>query len=209
VDDRANEIRWERLTFLLGPIHAQAVTTARRLCRSAPDGDDLYQEAVLLAFRHLEKLRDERSFRSWFYSILISRHRSRTRTPFWKRFASLEARMESGHEAIGERGDEWAERTIGAARMARALGALPDVQREAIVLFEMQGFSIEEVASLQRASVPAVKSRLARGRETLRSYYERRGWAPRAAEAPTAHPFAADVPISNFGLAARESTHDR
>ncbi len=209
MDDRANENRWERLTLLLGPIHTQAVTTARRLSRSVPDGDDLYQESVLLAFRNLDALRDERSFRSWFFTILISRHRSRTRRSFWSRFASLEAKKEDGFEAIGERGEEWAERSLRAERIARALGALPDVQREAIVLFEMQGFSIEEIASLQRVSVSAVKSRLARGRESMRKEYERRGWAPRAKVTPTAHPFEADAPIGNVILAARESTHDR
>ena len=89
------------------------------------------------------------------------------------------------------------------------LGTLPDVQREAIVLFEMQGFSIDEIASLQRASVSAVKSRLARGREAMRKEYERRGWAPRVNEAPTPLLFEAEASIANAVLAARESTHDR
>jgi RNA polymerase sigma-70 factor (ECF subfamily) len=164
---------------------------------------------VLLAFRGLGALRDEASFRSWFYSILLARHRSRTRRPFWKRFSSLEVLAESGREAIGERGEEWAERSVRADRIARAMSALPDVQREAIVLFEMQGFAIEEIASLQRASVSAVKTRLARGRQALRACYERRGWAPRTKEAPPARPFAADASISNVILAARETVHDR
>jgi RNA polymerase sigma-70 factor (ECF subfamily) len=51
------------------------------------------------------------------------------------------------------------------------------VQREAVVLFEVDGYSIEEIAAMQRVSVSAVKSRLVRGRERLRRYYERQGWA--------------------------------
>ena len=41
------------------------------------------------------------------------------------------------------------------------------------MLFEVDGFSIEEIARLTGASVPAVKSRLTRGRERLRRHYER------------------------------------
>ena len=43
-----NEDRWERLLRLLGPIHEQAAGTARRLSRSADEGDDLYQ-AIFMA----------------------------------------------------------------------------------------------------------------------------------------------------------------
>ena len=46
---------------------------------------------------------------------------------------------------------------------------------------ELQGFSIEEIATIQEASIPAVKSRLSRGREELRRYYERAGLAPELA----------------------------
>ena len=209
MDERATETRWERLTLLLEPIHAQAITTARRLCRHAADGDDLYQETVLRAFQKLDALRDEASFRPWFFSILLSRHRTRSRRPFWRRFLSLDAQRETGREPVGERGEEWADRMLRAERIARALGHLPDVQREAIVLFEMQDFSIEEIAAVQRASVSAVKTRLMRGRAALRREYERRGWVPSAPEAPPARPFERGAAISTVVLAARENVHDR
>ena len=70
------EVRWARLVALLEPIHREAAATARRLCRSQAEGDDLYQEAVLRAFEKLHTLRDPSRFRSWFYATLLSRHRS-------------------------------------------------------------------------------------------------------------------------------------
>lgn len=210
MDERANEARWERLTLLLEPFHTQALTTARRLCRSAADGDDLYQEAVLRAFEKLDTLRQEASFRSWFFATLLSRHRNRARRAFWRRFVSLETELAEGREPAGERGDEWAEEMQRADRIVRALSHLPAVQREAIVLFEMQDFSIEDVAAVQKASVPAVKSRLTRGREALRRFYERRGWAPQtqAAAQQEALVSAAVAPIAAVALASRESRHD-
>ncbi len=41
----------------------------------------------------------------------------------------------------------------------------------AVVLFELDGMSLDEVAALQRASLSAVKTRLARGLERLRWHY--------------------------------------
>jgi RNA polymerase sigma-70 factor (ECF subfamily) len=48
-----------------------------------------------------------------------------------------------------------------------ALAKLPDQQREALVLFEISGFSIVEISELQNAGISAVKQRLARGRKAL------------------------------------------
>ena len=58
------------------------------------------------------------------------------------------------------------------------LAGLPAVQREAVVLFEIEGFSVEEIAAMQEVTVSAVKSRLARGRDRLRRAYQRLGLAP-------------------------------
>jgi predicted DNA-binding protein YlxM (UPF0122 family) len=49
-----------------------------------------------------------------------------------------------------------------------------------VVLFEIEGFSIEEIAAMQEVSISAVKSRLARGRDRLRRHYEKLGFAAEA-----------------------------
>jgi RNA polymerase sigma-70 factor (ECF subfamily) len=163
------------LIALLEPFHEQAMATARRLCRSAPDGDDLYQETVLRAYEKLHTLRDESRFRPWFYATLLSRHRSRARRSFWRRFLPWEAAFPDGLEPAGESGESWVDRMGAADRAACALASLPAVQREAVVLFEIDGHSIEEIATMQKSSLTAVKTRLSRGRARLRRWYERRG----------------------------------
>jgi len=183
MDDRGIVERWRRLTGLLEPIHEQAVATSRRLCRSAADGDDLYQDAVLRAFEKLHTLRDQARFKPWFFATLISRHRSRQRLRFWRRLVPLDQAFPPGREPVGADGTGWDEDARRAGRAALALGSLAAEQREAVVLFEMDGWSIDEIAAVQRASVAAVKSRLKRGRERLRRFYEQRGWrTERAAE---------------------------
>jgi len=64
---------------------------------------------------------------------------------------------------------------VGAVERARiALATLGPEQREAIVLHDIEGWRVEEIAELEGLSVSAVKSRLSRGRERLRDIYTRR-----------------------------------
>jgi RNA polymerase sigma-70 factor (ECF subfamily) len=157
----------DRLMRLLGPLHDRARVTARRLCRSNADGDDLFHEAVLRAFDRLDELRDEGKFRSWFFAVLLSVHRARHRRDFWRRLSPLGAlAREPGRAAEAEGLD-------GAERMAQALATLPALAREAVVLFELEGWSLVELAALQGQSLSAVKSRLARARARLRRHYQR------------------------------------
>jgi RNA polymerase sigma-70 factor (ECF subfamily) len=158
---------------LLGPHHDGARLTARRLCRSNADGDDLFQEAALRALASLGDLRDEARFRPWFYAVLLSVHRARHRRSFWRRLVPFDGDDADDSPAAHLAVPPDADALDGAQRMARALATLPPEAREAIVLFELDGFTLEEIAEVQRASLSAIKSRLARSREKLARYYER------------------------------------
>ena len=197
------DARWSRLMELLEPFHAQALATARRLSRSIDDGDDLYQETLHRAFDKLPTLRDPQRFRSWFFAVLLSVHRSRARKAAWKRFFSWEEAHARGFDPGGVDGRQHEEERRGSARASAALGSLAAVEREAIVLFELEGFSLEEIASLHGASLSAVKSRLARGRKRLRAYYRKRGWV---SSETSASAFLGAVPL--LANAKRESSHE-
>jgi RNA polymerase sigma-70 factor (ECF subfamily) len=56
---------------------------------------------------------------------------------------------------------------IGVA-VSEAVGALAPLQREALILFEYEGLSLEEIAAVAAADVGTVKSRLHRAREALK-----------------------------------------
>ncbi len=157
----------ERLQRLLEPVHDRAVGFARSVCRSTDDGDDLFQESLVRAIEKIESLREDGAFRVWLYRIIISLHRSRYRRAFWRRLLPLTGDIEDSRPG--------AEQTLGGASRARlALAELPHEQREAIVLFEIEDWKVEEIAELLDVSVSAIKSRLARGRERLRTIYARR-----------------------------------
>ena len=182
---------WSRLVALLAPIHDSVRGTARHLARDSAEGDDLFQETLLHAYRKISGLRNPWSFRSWFYAVLLSIHRRRSRRAILRRFLSLESEMERGFEPEDGTVTDEELRHRRSERVSRALATLPAVQREAVVLFELEGFSVEEISMLQKVSVSAVKSRLQRGRDRLRRFYEKEGFgfigtrAPRDLGRPT------------------------
>jgi len=174
------ETSQERLRRLIEPVHDKALAFARCLCRSRADGDDLYQEALLRVLGKLGGLRDDGAFRSWLYRVIVSVHRNRCRRELWRRLLPLGERIEGDAVGVGlemaldYRGSDWRPDAGDATERARAaLAVLPAEQRESIVLFEIEGWQVDEIAELHRVSVSAVKSRLARGRARLRAYYEK------------------------------------
>lgn len=168
----------ERFRGLLEPVYAGALGFARHVSRSRSDGDDLFQEALIRALAKLDSLRDDAAFKPWLYRIVITVHRNRSRTAFWRRFLQLgdrEHAADTPHASGDYRVAEWSPDAAESARRARlALATLPAVQREAIVLFEIEGWQVDELAALHGVSSSAIKSRLARGRARLRAYYEAR-----------------------------------
>ncbi len=164
---------WDQLLALLEPVHDDAVLFARRIARSSAEGDDLFQEALMRAALKLSTLREPERFRPWFHQVFVSVHRSRSRRGFWRRLVSSETpeAARAVAQRIGEDGARAADERAGAESAARALAGLPAAQREAIVLFELQEMTVEEIAEIQRTSLSSVKSRLSRGRERLRRHY--------------------------------------
>jgi len=157
---------WDELFELLGPIHDDVQLFARRIAGSNAEGDDVFQEAVLRAARKLSTLRDRARFRPWMCSVIVSVHRTRCRRAFFRRLVSREV-----PDVPGDDGSRWADERASARRAQAALSSLSPPQREAVVLFELQGYSLDEIAEIQRTSLSSVKSRLARGRDRLRAYY--------------------------------------
>ncbi len=174
------DARTERFRQLLEPVHDRVLTFARGLCKSAADGDDLFQESALRAFTKLDALREDGAFRTWLFRIVVSVHRKRARRAFWRRFLPLGDGPDGEDDASPASGERdyrvsaWSPDAGDATARARAaLATLSAEQREAIVLFEMEGWQVDEIAQLQNVTTSAVKSRLARGRDRLRTYYER------------------------------------
>jgi RNA polymerase sigma-70 factor, ECF subfamily len=180
-ETRRDDERNRRFLRLLAPLQDEARGFARRICRSDAEGDDLFQEASLRSLLKLGELRDEDKFRFWFFRILVTVHHGRARRAFWKRLVTLDFGEDGACDLVGDDGGGWEEERVGAERARRALAILPPAQRQAVVLLEIEGFSLDEIARIQGASVTAVKTRVSRARVRLRDFYRRAGIGERPA----------------------------
>lgn len=136
---------------------------------------DLCQDVFLRVFRTLGGFRGQSQLRTWIYRIAVNQARNRQR--FWRRrrrkdHQSLDQHLME-HGEIRQPGDVVSpDRVLArkemAARLWRALDALPFEQRTAIVLREIDGLSYEEIAFSLDVAVGTVKSRLTRARQALR-----------------------------------------
>ena len=152
----------------LEPHYKDALQYCRALCaRQLPsEAEEVLQQALLKALGGYDALKDRSRFRSWLFQIITRTFYSTARGAFWKRFIPLQ---QAGEEAfiplIYARDEPHDERWM----LHQALATLSSKQRAAILLFEIGGFSIDEIATIQRAkSISAIKSRLSRARKKLR-----------------------------------------
>jgi len=148
----------------LKPVYQDSVRFSRALAGSISSGDDLLQDSLIKAWRGYDKLKDESKFKSWLLKIISNTHRTNMRKNWLKRIVSLEAVAEAPYPEGLNFEEKEAVRT--------ALQKVPQAQRESLILFEILGMSIAEIANLQNISESAIKSRLSRGRVKLKTAYQ-------------------------------------
>lgn len=157
-------------TDLLKPHYNDAVNYCRALCSgsSMSEAEDVMQQSLLKAFENIDSLRDKASFKSWLFQIITRNFYNSVRKPFWSRFVSLNS--EEGKIAFQVFEDEFFEDN---QLLIAALSHISKKERVAILLFEIGGFSIEEITRIQNEnSESTVKSRLSRSRKKLKEFME-------------------------------------
>lgn len=157
-----------------------AYTLALRMVGEAESAADITQDAFFSAFRAIGRFHGA-SFRAWLLRIVSNAcydyWRARGRRPS----TSLEALTERDPEEEAGGGpvpaglieEEWdPERVALRAELVdaiqAALLALPEEQRLAVVLSDVQGLAYEEIAQVMQTSIGTVKSRISRGRARVR-----------------------------------------
>ena len=135
---------------------------ARALTRDTDIADDLVQDTLVRALRS-EHLFHGGDIRSWLYTILTNLNRNRLRSlsrrPAMTPIDDADAPDAAGPEA-------------GGRDIERALAALVEDQRVALLLVVLEGLSYREVAEVQGVPIGTVMSRLARARAQIRAYLD-------------------------------------
>jgi RNA polymerase sigma-70 factor (ECF subfamily) len=145
---------------------------ARALTRNAADAEDLVQETYLRAFRAFASYATDTNIRGWLFTILY-RARADALRKAGRRVKTVALAgdvraLVPPHDAVAARRQE----------VSRALAALPDAFRTAVLLRDVQDFSYEEIGRILAIPLGTVMSRIHRGRRLLRrSLGERRAAA--------------------------------
>jgi RNA polymerase sigma-70 factor, ECF subfamily len=151
----------EQFMELFIPVKRQISNYCRTLTGNGDVARDLLQDTLLAAYEGFGNLRKQDSF--LFFLCGIARRiylKQIRRNKFW----ADNNKIDSNHYvAFDLEGDISADIQI----LNKALSQLPPEQRESIVLFEIIGFSLEEIKAIQGGSLSGVKTRIVRARQKL------------------------------------------
>jgi len=148
---------------LLEPIHPQTESFCRKLAGNREDGDDLYQEVLLLALNKFNSLRERDSFRPWLYRIIVNTYKNRYRQPWWRRRVVLGPEILDS-KRIYNPTEIYTLRRI----LYKALAVLSSEARGMILLSDMEGWTIADLAQIYNKPEGTIKARLSRARRKMR-----------------------------------------
>jgi RNA polymerase sigma factor (sigma-70 family) len=162
-------------------------TTVYNLCLrmlgSQQPAEDTTQEAFISAYRHIDKFRGGK-FRSWLLRIAanacydeLRRRKSRPATSLDEPQGQDDRHIDPPDNAPSM--EEHAEQMELRGALQAALARLPDDQRLALILCDVQGYDYAEIAVIMQSTLGTVKSRINRARSKMRTLMlERRELLP-------------------------------
>ncbi|UYM07356.1 RNA polymerase sigma factor SigM [Solicola gregarius] len=139
---------------------------ALRTTGNPEEAADAVQEAMVKAFRSADRFRGDAAVTTWLHRIVVNSCLDLLRRKKARPAVPLEADDHVGALADRPSGDAALQREQRLDVLA-ALRELPEEQRAAIVLVDMEGYPVAEVAAMLDCAPGTVKSRCARGRERL------------------------------------------
>lgn len=139
-----------------------ALRSAYAITRNNNHAADIVQETFIKVYRNIEKFDEKRSFKPWFYQILLNESRRYMKRQN-KQAIPVESEelfdyfheQESGHEEY--------------EHLDRALDQLSEMHRTVLTLKYINEFTEQEIAQLLELNVNTVKSRLYKGRQRLKA----------------------------------------
>jgi RNA polymerase sigma-70 factor (ECF subfamily) len=150
------------------------------LLRRQEDVEDVAQQVFLKVYLSLRKFDQRAAFSTWLYRITVNEcwdylRKKKVRPLVYESDLSEEqvSRLD-GFASSGRPSEAPNERTETKQILERMLEKLPEQDRQLLVLKEVEGFSVQELAEILNLNVNTVKVRLFRARGRIMQSYRRR-----------------------------------
>ena len=152
---------------LVGDLRPELHRYCSRLTGSVIDGEDVVQDSLASAFVALKTLEAAPSMRAWLFRIAHNRALDLLRSRALRAAEPLEAAAETPDSDAADPLEGLMRQEAIRAAVSRFV-ALPIAQRSVVVLKDVLGHSLVDIAALLDTTVNAVKGHLARGRTRLK-----------------------------------------
>lgn len=147
--------------YLYEPYHTGFVKYCKAKSYGIIEYEDLVNESITRAFESFNTIKNKAAFAGYLYGIAKNIIKAELRKRKTKENYDL-FKIDRDLMIVNQ-----AEQKFEIEVLYKALAQLPENQKEAVILFEISGYSIKEIAEMQNSGISAIKQRLKRGRTKL------------------------------------------
>lgn len=172
----------QAFTALVDKYQQPVINLVARLIRDPDEAEDVAQNVFIQVYKSAARYQASAKFTTWLFTIARNLCLNEIRRRARHRTESLEAASPHAgddqparqfEDVKSSSPDEAALQGELVQKVEEALAALPENQRTAIILYQRQEMSYEEIAGVLDCSLSSVKSLIHRGRETLKEQLKR------------------------------------
>jgi RNA polymerase sigma-70 factor (ECF subfamily) len=157
-----SQSKQERFMQFYEPIHERF----ERYCKTRAYGEfhfkDIMHDTLIIAYEKFDEVKSKDAFLHYLFGTavrVLSNQRKKKKPEYVEKFTNEQENISDLSKSI--------EQQLEIKNLYVQLEKLDDVTRECLILFEISGFSIKEIMTIQNLSESAVKQRLFRGRKKL------------------------------------------
>jgi len=140
-----------------------AYAVSLSILRHEQDAEDAVQAAFIRALERIEQLRPGSRFGPWFYRVLRSTCLNLRRRELLRSHSEVPETAQSGHSPYRE-----FEQREARKRVLQALDQLPERQRTAVLMYDLEGYDHADIATILKIAVGTSRANLHHGRQALR-----------------------------------------
>lgn len=163
----------------------------RALTKNSEDAKDIMSDTILVAWSGFDKINNIESLKSYMFTVATRK----IKHFYYKKKLFGLFDTEQAEQIIDKSANP--DRQYDVEVLYKAMSYLPEKQKQALTLFEISGFSIEEIKKVQGGTISGVKTRLKRAREFLKNYFENES-----------KPVFKNKPKSNNGVIIKLNTNE-